>query len=60
MVHISTDYVFDGELNEPYTEDVETNPLSVYGESKLAGEIAVLEESPNALIIRTQALFGPV
>ena len=59
MVHISTDYVFDGELNEPYTEDVETNPLSVYGESKLAGEIAVLEESPNALIIRTQALFGP-
>lgn len=59
LVHISTDYVFDGRLTKPYTEAFETNPTSVYGESKLAGEMAVLEASPSALIIRTQSLFGP-
>ncbi len=59
MVHISTDYVFDGECSEPYSEESEVCPISVYGESKLAGEIAVLDGQRQALIIRTQALFGP-
>jgi len=59
LVHISTDYVFDGESTEPYTEDAEANPLGVYGASKLYGEVAVLEACPAALIVRTQALFGP-
>lgn len=59
FVHISTDYVFDGESREPYSEDAETNPLGVYGASKLAGEVSVLQECDDALIVRTQSLFGP-
>lgn len=59
LVHISTDYVFDGALGRAYREDDKTNPLGVYGASKLAGEAAVLKALPDALIVRTQALFGP-
>lgn len=59
MVHISTDYVFDGQSSAPYSEESDTCPVNVYGDSKLAGEIAVLSAQPQALIIRTQALFGP-
>jgi len=59
MVHISTDYVFDGESAAPYSEEDEANPIGIYGASKLAGEISVLESCPEALIVRTQALFGP-
>jgi dTDP-4-dehydrorhamnose reductase len=59
MIHISTDYVFDGSLGRELKESDATNPLSVYGRSKLEGEervVAALGE--KALILRTQALFG--
>jgi dTDP-4-dehydrorhamnose reductase len=58
FVHISTDYVFDGEKDSPYTEDDEPNPASVYGLSKLSGERKVLAGCPDATIIRTQWLYG--
>lgn len=58
FVHISTDYVFDGEKETPYKEDDETNPTSVYGLSKLSGEKKVLANCPDATIIRTQWLYG--
>lgn len=56
--HISTDYVFDGEKDSPYTEDDMPNPASVYGFSKLSGERKVLANCPDATIIRTQWLYG--
>lgn len=59
LVHISTDYVFDGALGRACTEADKTNPPGVYGASKLAGEAAVLEALSEAMIVRTQALFGP-
>ncbi len=58
FIHISTDYVFDGSKTEPYSEDDMPVPLNVYGASKFYGERAVLENCPDALIVRTQALFG--
>ncbi|MBN2417628.1 dTDP-4-dehydrorhamnose reductase [bacterium] len=57
LIHVSTDYVFDGE-NGPYTEVDEPNPLSVYGRSKYEGEIAVTRVLPTATIVRTMILFG--
>ncbi len=60
LVHYSTDFVFDGKSQLPYTEEDKTNPLSVYGASKLAGEEALLKLSLHqCLIIRTSWLFGP-
>jgi dTDP-4-dehydrorhamnose reductase len=59
LVHISTDFVFDGRKHGPYVESDRPNPLSVYGASKLAGEIAVQAEYPEALIVRTAWVFGP-
>jgi len=59
VIHISTDYVFDGMKNEPYLETDKPHPLSVYGKSKLEGEIAVQEINGNCVIIRTAWLFGP-
>lgn len=59
MVYISSDYVFDGKKNTPYTEEDQPNPLNVYGESKLLGERYVQDLSEDFLIIRTQWLFGP-
>ncbi len=53
LIHISTDYVFDGTANRPYKEDDPVAPRSVYGLSKLKGEQAVLNSSENAIIIRT-------
>ncbi|MDZ4786032.1 MAG: dTDP-4-dehydrorhamnose reductase [bacterium] len=59
LIHISTDYVFDGSLGRAITERDQTNPLNVYGESKLAGEIAVQEILPvQSLILRTSWLHG--
>ena len=58
LVHISTDYVFDGENDTPYTENDMPNPASVYGLSKLSGEKKVLANCPDAIIIRTQWLYG--
>jgi dTDP-4-dehydrorhamnose reductase len=59
FVHVSTDFVFDGTKGEPYTEDDEPNPLSVYGLSKLAGERVVFAANPAALVVRTAWVFGP-
>ncbi|MDR4507278.1 MAG: dTDP-4-dehydrorhamnose reductase [Candidatus Brocadiaceae bacterium] len=59
VVHISTDYVFDGVGNRPYDENDLPNPLSVYGRSKLEGERAIRETIDNYVIIRTAWLFGP-
>lgn len=53
LVHISTDFVFDGRNSEPYRPDHPTAPLGVYGASKQAGEAAVLAADPGALIVRT-------
>jgi dTDP-4-dehydrorhamnose reductase len=58
LIHISSDYVFDGESLIFYKEDDETNPQGVYGATKLAGEIAVQESGCDYLIIRTAWLFS--
>ncbi|MBN2758051.1 MAG: dTDP-4-dehydrorhamnose reductase [Bacteroidales bacterium] len=57
-ITISTDYVFDGKAFKPLTEDDITNPLSVYGKSKLEGEKQVLKANPNSIIIRTSWLYS--
>jgi dTDP-4-dehydrorhamnose reductase len=59
LIHFSTDYVFDGEKREPYTEDDEAKPISVYGEAKLAGEKNVLVAQGEHLIVRVSWVFGP-
>lgn len=58
LVHVSTDYVFDGEKNRPYRETDATAPQSVYGATKLAGELAVLERAGTAAVIRTSWLYS--
>jgi dTDP-4-dehydrorhamnose reductase len=58
MVHISTDYIFDGKSYSPYFETDNPNPLSVYGKSKYAGELAILNYAAKALIIRTSWLYS--
>jgi dTDP-4-dehydrorhamnose reductase len=59
LVHISTDYVFDGKQDTPYLEEDPPAPLSVYAESKLAGEEEVLGISPKNLVVRLSWTFGP-
>lgn len=58
LIHVSTDYVFDGTACCPYQEDDKTNPQSVYGITKLAGEKAVMEAASTAIIIRTAWLYS--
>lgn len=58
LVHFSTNFVFDGHLDRPYIEKDEARPLGAYGISKLAGETAVLAALPEALVVRTAAVFG--
>lgn len=59
FIHISTDYVFDGNKREPYTEEDGACPISVYGESKREGELLALEANARALIVRASWVFGP-
>jgi len=58
LIHISTDYVFNGKGNRPYNEEDTTDPIGVYGLAKRDGELAVLENNPNSYIIRTAWLYG--
>jgi len=59
LVHISSDYVFDGKTYKPYTENDSTNPSNVYGKTKLDGEIAMLDINPqNSIIIRTSWVYS--
>lgn len=58
LVHISTDYVFDGDKREPYTEDDLPSPLNVYGVSKLAGECFVRSVCSKHFVVRTSGLYG--
>ena len=59
IVHISTDYVFDGQAHKPYQPEDKANPVSVYGKTKLAGEQEVLKYANEAIIIRTAWLYSP-
>lgn len=58
FVHVSTDYVFDGTSDTPYTEDDDPNPIQVYGETKLAGDRRVQAAMPDALIVRLSFVYG--
>jgi dTDP-4-dehydrorhamnose reductase len=58
LVHISTDYVFDGNSSIALKEDAATGPINIYGQTKLAGEQACLRENPNAIVIRTSWVYS--
>jgi dTDP-4-dehydrorhamnose reductase len=58
VIQVSTDYVFDGTGNGPYTESAPTRPLGVYGRSKLEGELRVAEANPDHVILRTGWVYG--
>jgi dTDP-4-dehydrorhamnose reductase len=60
LVHFSTDFVFDGQQDCPYTEEIAANPLGVYGSSKLAGERAVLRSASTHLVLRISWVFGQI
>ena len=59
LIHLSTDYVFDGKAVSPYPETASRNPQSVYGKTKMAGEEYVLQADLDALVIRTSWVFSP-
>ena len=59
VLHISTDYVFDGKTNRPYRESDRVNPLSTYGTSKRKGEMVLLSMCPDSVIVRTAWLYSP-
>lgn len=58
LIHVSTDFVFDGRKGAPYDESDEPNPLCVYAKTKLEGERHVLDENPGNIVVRTAWLFG--
>ena len=60
LIHVSTDYVYDGLKRAPYVETDATSPQGVYGASKLAGEQAVLNACPRAIVLRTSWLYAPI
>jgi dTDP-4-dehydrorhamnose reductase len=60
VIHFSTDYVFDGSGSAPYREIDATNPVSVYGASKVAGETALADSGAGSLIFRTSWVYGPL
>jgi len=59
VIHLSTDYVFDGKSKQPYREDDQPAPLGIYGASKLAGEKAVADANPHHIILRTAWVYSP-
>src|SRR5205823_10794958 len=59
LIHVSTDYVFDGRTEGAYEEDAEPNPLNVYGRSKLAGEANVRSANAEHVIVRTSWVYSP-
>lgn len=59
LIHVSTDYVFSGEGNDPYTEDAPVAPIGVYGRTKAAGEEAVRKHLPDHAIVRTSWVYSP-
>jgi dTDP-4-dehydrorhamnose reductase len=59
LLHLSTDYVFDGALDRPYREDDKTGPTGAYGRSKLEGEMRVLAAHPNSAVLRTAWVYSP-
>lgn len=60
MMHLSTDFVFDGNSGQPYRESDEPRPLGVYGQSKLEGERNVMNAAPQSVVVRTAWLYGPL
>jgi len=58
LVHLSTDYIFDGKSDTPYTENDTPSPATVYGGSKLLGELNIKDNCPRAFIVRTAWLYG--
>ena len=58
LIHVSTDYVFDGKATAPYKEDATCDPISVYGQTKRGGELEILQSDIDALIIRTTWLYS--
>ena len=59
LIHLSTDFVFDGRKTEPYTTDDQMNPINMYGATKMMGEEALRQEHPFHVIVRTSSIFGP-
>jgi dTDP-4-dehydrorhamnose reductase len=59
LIHLSTDYVFDGSNDKPYAEEDETGPTNIYGASKLAGEKAVMTEHDDVAVLRTAWVYSP-
>jgi len=58
LIHVSTDYIFDGRKNTPYTEDDTPDPINAYGQSKRLGEQGVLKNCDRAIILRTAWVYG--
>ncbi|CUH93515.1 dTDP-4-dehydrorhamnose reductase [Herbinix luporum] len=58
LIHVSTDYIYDGQAKSPYTEETKANPINIYGHTKLAGDNFVMEYCPKAFVLHTAWLYG--